>query len=118
MMTSVAVQGWFSLAIAILFGVSGTVFMKLSHGLRYVRSTLLCGLSYLISFAAMTLAVKVIQLSVVYAVWSGVGTILVSLIGILFFNEHLSHRKVLFLLLIVMGVIGIHLSDTIHIHTI
>jgi small multidrug resistance pump len=118
MMVPPVAQGWVSLVVAIIFGVLGTIFMKLSHGLRHLRPTMYCGLSYLVSFAAMTLAVTVIQLSVVYAVWSGVGTILVSMVGILYFNEHLSRRKVLFLLLIVMGVIGIHLGDTIHIPAI
>lgn len=118
MMLSPVGQAWIALTIAILFGVMGTIFMKLSHGLRHLRSTIYCGLSYLTSFVAMTLAVKTIQLSVVYAIWSGVGTVLVSMVGILYFNEHLSRRKVLFLLLIVMGVIGIHLGDTLHIHPV
>lgn len=111
-------EAWIFLIIAITFSVSGTILMKISKGLRYLRPTIFCGLSYTIAFAAMTITMKTIQLSVVYAVWSGVGTVLVSMVGVLYFNEHLSRRKVLFLLLIVMGVIGIHLGDTIHIATI
>lgn len=111
-------EAWIFLVIAITFSVTGTILMKLSRGLRYLRPTIFCGISYFIAFAAMTVTMKTIQLSVVYAVWSGVGTVLVSVVGVLYFNEHLSRNKILFLLLIVMGVIGIHLGDTIHIPTI
>ena len=55
-----------------------------------------------------------IQLSVLYAVWSGVGTVLVGMVGIFYFDEAVSVRKILFLLLIIVGVIGIHISDSIH----
>lgn len=111
---SVVTEGWITLIVAILFGVFGTISMKVSHGLKHFKPTLCVAFFYLVSFTSMTFAVKYIQLSIVYAVWSGVGTILVSIVGILFFNEHLSRRKVLFLILIVMGVIGIHLGDSIH----
>lgn len=114
MSMSVVTEGWISLVIAILFGVFGTISMKVSHGLKHLKPTICLAVFYLISFTAMTFALKYIQLSIVYAVWSGVGTVLVSVVGIAFFDEHLSRRKVLFLLLIVMGVIGIHLGDSIH----
>lgn len=105
---------WASLAIAIIFGVLGTISMKISHGLEHVKPAISLAIFYTISFVAMTFAMQYIQLSVVYAVWSGVGTVLVSIVGICYFKEELSLRKVLFLLLIVAGVIGIHFGDVIH----
>lgn len=104
---------WLSLAFAIIFGVLGTISMKLAHGLHHVRSVICAILFYLISFVALTFAMKEIELSIVYAVWSGVGTVLVALVGIFYFNESLSVKKVFFLGLIVLGVIGIHLRDNI-----
>lgn len=102
------VEGWICLSIAILFGVLGTVAMKLSVGLQKLKPTLLLIIFYTIAFIAMTFALKYIELSVLYAVWSGVGTLLVAIIGMLYFNESLSMRKIIFLFLIVLGVIGIH----------
>ncbi len=99
------------LAIAIIFGVLGTISMKLSYGLKRLKPTIYLGVFYTISFSAMTLALKHLDLSVVYAVWSGVGTILVAAIGIIYFNESVSLRKIFFLLLIIIGVAGIHLGD-------
>lgn len=99
---------WIALAIAILFGVCGTFSMKLSHGLQKLRPTIYVAIFYIISFIALTFAMKHIDLSVVYAVWSGIGTFLIAMIGIFYFNESASFKKILFLLLIIIGVIGIH----------
>lgn len=110
-----APNGWFSLSIAIIFGVLGTICMKLSlsHGVKKLKPALYLMFFYTISFIALTFAMQKIELSVVYAVWSGVGTILVAAIGIFYFNETLSARKIIFLTLIVVGVIGMHISDAV-----
>lgn len=108
MKLSLITDSWICLGIAILFGVMGTIFMKLSHGLRRIKPTVLLSIFYTICFIALTFAMKYIELSVVYAVWSGVGTILVAAVGVFYFGESLSMRKVLFLMLIVIGVVGMH----------
>lgn len=110
----IAAECWVSLGIAIIFGVLGTISMKVSHGLHYVKPTVFLAIFYCISFVALTFAMKYIDLSVVYAVWSGVGTILVAAIGVFYFNESISWRKLFFLLLIVVGVIGMHISNGTH----
>lgn len=108
------VEGWVCLAIAILFSVFGTISMKLSQGFRKLTPSLCVAVFYLIAFIAMTLALKHIELSTLYAVWSGVGTILTAAIGMIYFNESVSSKKIIYLLLIVMGVVGIDLSDGIY----
>jgi small multidrug resistance pump len=105
------IECWASLAIAIIFGVLGTISMKISHGLEHVKPAISLAIFYTISFVAMTFAMKYLELSVVYAVWSGIGTVLVSIVGVMYFGERLSLRKITFLLLIVCGVIGIHFGD-------
>lgn len=102
---------WISLIVAILFGVSGTIALKLSQGLTKTKPVIILIFSYLISFVALTFAVKYIQLSVVYAVWSGIGTLLVTAIGVVYFKEVMSLRKVICVALIIIGVVGIHLTD-------
>lgn len=102
---------WFSLAVAIVFGVLGTIAMKLSHGLHYVKPTIALAFFYTISFIGLTLSMRCIELSIVYAVWSGVGTVLIATVGVVYFKEAISLRKFVFLTLIIIGVIGIHLSD-------
>lgn len=99
------------LLIAILFGVLGTISMKLSNGLQRLKPSVFLLIFYSISFVALTLAVQGVAISIVYAIWSGVGTILVAVIGVVFFKESFSIRKGVSLLLIVIGVIGINLTD-------
>lgn len=107
-------NSWLWLIIAIPFGVLGTVSMKLSHGLKKWKPCISLVIFYTISLAALTLAIQGIDISIVYAIWSGIGTILIAIIGILIFEESISLRKVISLLLIVAGVVGIHLTDAFH----
>ncbi len=107
-------SSWLFLLIAIIFGVLGTVSMKLSEGLRKWKPAVCLIIFYLICFVGLTIALRGIDFSIVYAIWSGVGTILVAMIGILIFGESISVKKVISLLLVVLGVIGIHLTNAFH----
>lgn len=107
-------SSWLCLSIAILFGVLGTVSMKLSDGLQKLKPSICLFVFYMISFVTMTMAVQGVDISIVYAVWSGVGTILVAIIGVLVFREYLSIIKIISLLLIVVGVLGINLANVIY----
>lgn len=105
-------NSWISLMIAIFFGVLGTISMKLSDGLQKLKPALCLIIFYCISFVAMTYALEYIELSIVYAIWSGIGTLLVAMVSIFLFEESISVRKIIFLSLIIIGIIGIHLSDS------
>lgn len=107
------VSSWVYLFIAIPLGVTGTLSLKLSNGLQNWKPCVTMVISYLLSFAALTMAMQGIPMSIIYAVWSGIGMTLVAIFGVIIFKETLSWLKVLSLLLIIIGVIGIHLSDVI-----
>lgn len=59
----------------------------------------------------MTFALKRLDLGLVYAIWSGVGTALVAIIGIVYFKDSVTALRLLSLALIVVGVFGLHLSS-------
>jgi small multidrug resistance pump len=103
-------QAWWLLAVAILFEISGTVCMRLSEGFTRVTPSLLLFVFYAISFAINTFVIKVLGLSVVYAVWSGVGTVLTAAIGIWYFKEPATALKLASIGLVVIGVMGVHAS--------
>jgi small multidrug resistance pump len=98
------------LAVAIAFEICGTTALKLSAGLSRATPTAVVACAYPLSFAALALALRGIDLSIAYAVWSGVGTAIVALIGICWFGEAAGVGKLLSLALIVAGVAGLHLS--------
>lgn len=100
-------ESWCALMAAILFGVLGTISMKLSNCFREIKPTLAMGVFYSASFIAMTFALKSIEVSVVYAIWSGVGTVLAMIMGVFLFEEPISLRKAFFLGLIIIGIAGI-----------
>jgi len=105
-------SAWIYLALAILFEVAGTTSMKLSQGFTLPLPSTACVLCFIAALVLMAQSVKVLDISVVYAIWSGVGVVLIALIGVFFFSEVLTPPKVLFMALIVVGVVGLQLSDS------
>jgi small multidrug resistance pump len=104
-------QAWGVLSIAILFEVAGTTCMRLSEGFSRLTPSVLIFVFYAVSFALNTMVIRTLGLSVVYAVWSGVGTVLTALIGYLYFKEPATALKLVSAGLIVIGVFGLHAAS-------
>ena len=107
-------MGWLFLTSAIVLEVCGTICMKLSQGFSKLTPSVLIFVFYGFSFAVFTLALKRIDLSFAYAVWAGLGVLLIGIIGILYFKEPISALKVFSMVLIISGVVGLHVSGTAH----
>ena len=107
-------MSWLYLVLAIILEVSGTTSMKLSQGFTKLLPSVLMFLCYGLSLSALTLALKKIDVSLAYAVWSGLGTALIASVGIIWFREPLTAMKIASLLLIILGVIGLNLGDGVH----
>ena len=105
---------WLLLVAAIVFEVAGTTSMKLSAGFTKVLPSVLLFVFYALAFGALTLTLKKMEVSFVYAIWSGLGTTLVTLIGILYFKESANIFKIASISLIILGVVGLHFSSTAH----
>ncbi|MHB8062284.1 MAG: DMT family transporter [Ruminiclostridium sp.] len=105
---------WIYLSIAILLETAGTTSMKLSKAMTKPFPTILMFLFYAACFGVLSIALKKIEVGTAYAIWSGVGTSLIVIIGILFFQESLNLIKVISMVLIIMGVIGLNLSGMKH----
>jgi small multidrug resistance pump len=105
---------WLYLTLAILLEVSGTTCMKLSQGFTKLVPSVLLFVFYTLSMGMLTLALKRIDVSVAYAVWSGVGTALIATIGVLWFKEPLTALKLISIGLIIIGVVGLNLSGGAH----
>jgi small multidrug resistance pump len=105
---------WLYLALAISLEVSGTTCMKLSDGFTRRVPSILLFVFYTLSFCMLTLALKRLDVSIAYAVWSGVGTALIATIGVLWFSEPVTALKLISLGLIIIGVVGLNLSGGAH----
>lgn len=101
---------WVYLILAILFEVCGTICMKLSDGFTKITPTVCVIVFYGISFTFLGLAMKKMELSIAYAIWSGMGTALIAIIGLLVLKETMTTLKLISLLLLIIGVVGLRLS--------
>jgi small multidrug resistance pump len=105
-------KSWLLLTAAILLEVAGTTSMKFSAGFTKLLPSILIFIFYAASFAVLTLALRKIDISIAYAIWSGMGTVLITAIGILWFREPATAFKLACIGLIVLGVIGLNSGKT------
>lgn len=101
---------WLYLLIAILTEVVGTSLMKASQGLTRLLPTIFMFVLYGISFVFMALALRKIEVGIAYAIWSGLGTALIAMIGIAWFRESLNLPKLVGIVLIIAGVVLLNLK--------
>jgi small multidrug resistance pump len=97
------------LFVAILLEVIGTTFLQRSQQFTQIVPTVMMGLCYAASFYFLSLALKSMPLGIAYAIWSGLGIVLVSVIGLVAFGQKLDLAAVIGLGLIVAGVVIVNL---------
>ncbi|MFC9143807.1 DMT family transporter [Streptomyces bacillaris] len=98
------------LAAAIAAEVAGTTAMKYSEGFTRLWPSIGTAVGYLIAFTLLAQTLKTLSVGTAYAIWAGVGTAAVALIGILFMGESNSLVKILGVGLIVVGVVVLNLG--------
>ena len=103
---------WIILTVAILLELSGTTCLKLSHGFTRPLPSAGVVLFYLGSFYLMAQSLKTMEVGIVYAIWSGVGTALIAVVGVLVFGESVTAFKILGLLMIIGGTFLLRMAST------
>jgi small multidrug resistance pump len=102
------------LALAIVSEVVATSALKASDGFTRLWPSLVMAVGYAVSFYCMSLAVRALPVGIVYAIWSGVGIVLISAAGWATFGEKLDLPAIVGLALIVAGVLVLNLlSETV-----
>ncbi len=104
-------MGWIFLSVAIVFEVTGTVFLKMSDGMSRLWPSVVVLGCYAVSFTLLALTLKTLEVGIAYAIWSAVGTAAIAVLGIIVFGESVSAAKVAGLALIVAGVVSLNLAD-------
>jgi len=103
---------WLFLVGGIIMEVCGTTCLKLSEGFTKLWPSILIFVFYSFSFTLVTFAVKKLELSITYAIWSGIGTFLIAIIGLFWFKEPMTWLKAVSMLLVIAGVIGLNLASS------
>ncbi len=100
------------LLLAIAAEVAATSLLPRTQGFTSAGWTVTVLLGYAASIALLAVVVRTMPVSVAYAVWSGLGTAAVAVIGVTVLGESMSWGKALALAFIVLGVVGLNLSGS------
>ncbi len=103
---------WLILVGAIICEVVGTLTLKFTEGMTRLWPTAIMLAFYLASLFGLSNAVARIPVGTAYAVWAGLGTLMVAVIGMLWFKEQVTLVRCVSTMLIVIGVAGLYLTAT------
>ncbi len=102
-------NAWIFLSVAIAAEVIGTSALKVSENFTRLLPTLIMAAGYGSSFYLLTFALKSIPIGMVYAIWSGAGIALITLIGWMYFDEKPNLAMLAGIGLIIAGIAVINL---------
>ncbi|MEW9122651.1 MAG: multidrug efflux SMR transporter [Thermotaleaceae bacterium] len=100
---------WFYLVIAGVFEVGWAIGLKYSQGFTKTLPNLLTIMGMVTSFYFLSLSLKSLPIGTAYAIWTGIGTIGTLLLGVVLFKEPISIMRIVCIVFIVSGIIGLKL---------
>ncbi len=98
-------MGYLYLAIAIVAEVIGTSALKASEEFTKPLASICVVVGYAVSFYFLSLVLKTIPVGVAYAIWSGLGIVLITLVGFIVFNQKIDMPGMIGMAMIICGVI-------------
>lgn len=104
-------KGYAALGVSIFSEVFATTMLKISEGFTILLPSLAVVFSYALSFYCFSLCLKSVSLSLGYAIWSGVGTAITTLIGIVVWGDVFNTLTFSGIVLIVGGVMLLNGSE-------
>ena len=104
------------LFFAIVTETIGTTALQASSQFNKFWPSVIVAVAYSASFYLMALALKVIPVGIAYAIWSGVGILMIAIIGFAVFGQKLDLPAILGMGLILVGILVIHLFSATSTH--
>lgn len=98
---------WLWLFLAGLMEIGWAMGLKYTEGFTRLWPSLLTVLTMIVSFFFLSLALKNIPMGTAYAVWTGIGAVGVAVMGMLFLGESRDLLRILCILLVVAGIVGL-----------
>ncbi|ELC3206660.1 multidrug efflux SMR transporter [Vibrio parahaemolyticus] len=107
-------MAWVILILASISEVLWAISLKLSHGFTKPLASNIAVIFLAISITLLGLALRQLPLGIVYAVWVGIGIGILgtSIVGVIVFDETLNSLKFLSLIIIIIGIVGIKMSES------
>ena len=98
-------MSYFYLILAIFLEVIATSYLKKTDGFTVLTPSLVVILGYALAFYFLSLTLNVIPVGVAYAIWSGVGMVLISLAGFVLYKQFVDVPTIVGISLIIIGVV-------------
>jgi len=95
---------WVYLSIAICTEVIATSALKAANGFTVLLPSIIVVIGYAIAFYFLSLTLRTMSVGIAYAIWAGAGVILVALIAVVLYDQHLDSPAIAGIVLIVSGV--------------
>ena len=96
---------WLTLSLAIAAEVVATSFLKASESFTRLGPSIVVVVGYVAAFYLLSLTLRVIPVSIAYAIWSGIGITLLAIVGWLVYGQALDPPAIIGMALIVAGVV-------------
>jgi small multidrug resistance pump len=103
-------MGYVFLVMAIAAEVAATTALKYSAGFTRLWPSLFTVLGYVVSFALLAKTLDSVPMGTAYAIWSGIGTAVIAVLGLILFGEGLGAVKLTGMALIIVGVVVLNLG--------
>jgi quaternary ammonium compound-resistance protein SugE len=104
-------MAWLYLVVAGIFEVVWATSLKYTDGFTKLYPSIITIVGMIISFMFLSISLKTLPLGTAYAIWTGIGAIGTVIIGILMFGEPQSIARILFVVLIISGIVGLKLTS-------
>jgi len=104
-------MAWMYLILAGAFEVVGVTGMNKVVKDKNIQSYMVLFIGFIFSFSFLSLAMKTLPAGTSYAVWTGIGTVGGTIIGMFFYGEAKDWRRILFIALILVAVIGLKMTS-------
>ncbi len=104
-------MAWLVLIVAGLLEIVWATALKQANGFTRLWPSVIALVTAWLSFVLLSLALRSLPVGIAYAVWVGIGAVGVAAVGILLLGEHVSLVRLSFLALIVIGIVGLRLTE-------
>lgn len=107
-------MGYLYLTIAIVSEVIGSNMVISTEGFTRIKPTLICVFCFGLAIYMLSLTVRTIPLYIAYAMWGGLGIVLVTMVGVLFWKQAVDAPTLLGIFFIILGVVVVNLFGKTH----
>mgnify|MGYP000602555488 FL=1 len=104
-------MAWLFLFLAGLTEIGWAIALKYSHGFTRIIPSVITIVVMISSFFLLAQSLKTIPIGTAYAIWTGIGIVGTVILGIILFDEPISFIRLLFLSLILIGIVGLKLTQ-------